>query len=93
MQIDLAFFDGDVLLARGSISCGPEERIELIAGSDHEFEVTHQFEEPSCPVTIVCRQRDRQLYKAGLQVGVHTSEDWESINLGNIHTLGFRCSD
>ena len=33
-----------------------------------------------------------QLYHAALRVGVHDSDDWESINLGNIHTMGFRCS-
>ena len=91
MEVDLAFFDNDQLLARGSICCGPETQTEVISQSGYDFEVSHSFEAPSSPVTIVCRQGDKQLYKAALQVGVHTSEDWESINLGDVHTLGLRC--
>ena len=32
-----------------------------------------------------------RLYSAALRMGVHTSQDWESVNLGNIHDLGFFC--
>jgi len=91
MLVDLAFFDGDVLLARSAIRCGPAEATESIMGEGHEFLVTHRFEEPACPIEIVCTKAGKRLYRAALRMGVHTSEDWESVNLGNIHDLGFLC--
>jgi hypothetical protein len=91
MLVDLAFFDGDVLLARAVIRCGSKETTESITGEGHEFHVTHRYEEPACPIEIVCTKAGVRLYSAALRMGVHTSQDWESVNLGNIHDLGFFC--
>lgn len=91
MLVELAFFDGDVLLARSVIQCGPAEVTESITGDGYEFLVTHRFEEPACPIEIVCNKAGKRLYNAALRMGVHTSQDWESVNLGNIHDLGFFC--
>jgi len=94
LLIELAFFTGDDLLCRGNVRCGVVEAANHFDGAgDHQFDVTSRFEEPASPVEIVCRRDGKQLYKAALRVGVHTSNDWESINLGNIHTLGFRCRE
>jgi len=91
MLVDLAFFEGDVLLARSVVRCGSAEATESIMGEGHEFLVTHRFEEPACPIEIVCTKAGKRLYSAALRVGVHRSEDWESVSLGNIHDLGFLC--
>lgn len=91
MLVDLAFFSGDVLLARSAIRCGATTVTESIASEDHEFVVTHKFERPSCPIGIVCTKAGRRLYSAALQMGVHVSDDWESVTLGNIHELCFFC--
>jgi hypothetical protein len=58
----------------------------------HEFTVTHRFEVPACPVEIECRQRGSLRYTAALRMGVHDSDDWETIDLGHVHTFAFRCS-
>ena len=92
MEIDLAFFDGDNLLIRGTIECRTAQQLKVLANnSDYSFHVTHTFETPASPVEIVCRKNGKKEYEAALMVGVHDSDDWESINLANIHTLGFRC--
>ncbi len=91
MHVELAFFDGDTLLCHGAITCGAFERSDLFSGSDHDFRVTHQLEEPTCPITMSCTRAGLPLYRGALGMGVHTSQDWESINLGNIHTLAFCC--
>jgi len=91
MLVDLAFFDGDALLARSVIRCGAMEATESSAGEGHEFVVTHRFEEPACPIEIVCTKAGKHLYSAALRMGVHTSEDWESITLGDVHDLCFFC--
>ena len=92
LDIDLAFFLGDDLLTQGSVCCGASETVTKLNGiSGHRFEIISQFEEPACPVEILCYRDDKRLYKAALRVGVHTSDDWESIDLAGVHTLGF-CS-
>ena len=92
MAIELAFFDDDSLLCRGTVRCEDLETTEVFSSSaGHRFEVTHRFELPACPVEIVCFEDGKKLYESALRVGVHKSDDWESINLGDIHTLGFRC--
>lgn len=94
LDIDLAFFHDDDLLARGEVRCGETSLTQRFDGvGGHRFEITSQFEQPACPLEILCYCAEKQLYKAALRVGVHTSSDWESIDLGGIHTLGFRCRE
>lgn len=92
MRIDFTFFDGDDLLVKGSVECSlPEQSFFFAAKSGVHFIVTSQFEDPACPVSIDCSLNGKKLYRAALRVGVHTSDDWESIDLGEIHTLVFWC--
>ena len=92
LLIDLAFFSGDKLVSRGAVRCGATEMISKLDGlSAHRFEITSKFEEPASPVEIRCWCQEKELYKSALRVGVHTSDDWESIDLAGIHTLAFRC--
>ena len=83
MLVDLAFFD--------VIRCGSAKETESISGDGLEFRATHRCEEPACPIEIVRTKAGKRLYRAALRMGVHTSEDWESVNLGNIHNLNFVC--
>ena len=94
LLIELAFFKGDDLLCRGSVRCGAAEVADHFEGAEgHYFVVSSRFEEPASPMQIVCHRDGKQLYEAALRVGVHNSDDWESINLANVHTLGFRCRE
>ena len=94
LHIELAFFRDDELLCRGEVDCGAFESIRRIEDDHgHQFQITSKFDEPACPVEILCHQNEKILYKAALRVGVHTSDDWESIDLAGIHTLGFRCQE
>ena len=94
LHIDMAFFKNDDLISRCEVRCGMKEVTQRLEGAEgHRFEITSRFDEPACPVEILCSRHDKQLYKSALLVGVHTSEDWESIDLAGIHTLGFRCRE
>ena len=64
--------------------------------------IEHEFEAPACPVTIKYfgiepgssptePYRQIQHLNAALRMGVHDSEDWESLQLID-YTLGFKCS-
>ena len=92
MRIDLAFFDGDDLLVKGLVECRVQEQsVSFDTKSGVRFIVTAQFEDPACPVSIDCSSNGINLYRTALRFGVHTSDDWESIDLGGIHTLAFWC--
>jgi len=91
MTLELAFFDGDDLLYQETVECQAVSSTDLFEGTDgHQFKISSLFEEPACPVSIICSHHGKKLYEVALRVGVHDSEDWESIDLGGIHTLGFR---
>jgi hypothetical protein len=94
LHIDLAFFSGDDLLTRGGVRCGVSETVtKLESASGHLFEITSRFEEPACPIEIHYYCQEKRIYKSVLRVVVHTSNDWESIDLAGIHTLGFLCKE
>jgi len=93
MHVEFAVFDGEVLLSRGRFHCIASSRTECFAGAEsHQFTITHRFDLPACRVFIECRQGDTIRYRAGLAMGVHDSDDWEAVDLGQIHTFAFRCS-
>ena len=92
MHIELGFFAGDVLLMRSRITCRQHEQaFEFEGAGGHTWSIKARFEEPASPIELECTRGGRHLYRAALQVGVHDSDDWESIDLANIHTLAFRC--
>ena len=91
MVVEIAFFDVDELLCRGEIRIAEVESSKTISGARHAFDLTYSFEDPACPISIVCRSDSDVLYKAALRMGVHDSDDWESLDLGNIHTMAFFC--
>ena len=92
MDIKMAFFEGDDLLASGEIHCRPEEQILTFNGEGgHSFEVRASYEEPAIPIFVTCSINGQQLYRTAIRMGVHTSDDWESVDLGNIHTLVYKC--
>lgn len=92
LHIELGFFAGDVLLARGRIICMEHEGTTELSGvGGHVWTIKARYEEPASPVELECRRDGQRLYLAALQVGTHDSDDWESINLADIHMLAFRC--
>ena len=92
LHIDLAFFQDDDLLGRGEVCCTAMKATSNLEGtSGYRFVVTSLFEIPACQLEIECYSQNSQLYRSALRVGVHNSDDWETIDLGGIHTLGFRC--
>ncbi|MES2947006.1 MAG: hypothetical protein V4858_00545 [Pseudomonadota bacterium] len=74
------------------INCEADEQMLAIGDTAGlGFEITYKFEEPACPVFIACYAMGDRLYGAALRVGVHNSQDWESVDLGEKHVLVFKC--
>ncbi len=87
MRVELALFDGDKLLDRGAISVGKE------SGCDHFqlFNAAHRLDGSAAKVVLSNFAPSINLKTVNLDMPVHESEDWESIDLAG-YTLGFRCS-
>jgi hypothetical protein len=85
--VELALFDGDTLLGRGEILVTSE------SGCDHFqlFHAAHRLEGSTARVVLSNFDASLNLKTVNLDMPVHASEDWESIDLAG-YTLGFRCS-
>lgn len=94
MAVDFALFREDVRLVRGRIAIGNERQRQSFSADGGELELTveHVFEFPACPLQMQLRsaQSGEVLWEAGICMGVHQSDDWESLELLE-HTLAFRC--
>lgn len=86
MQVDLALFEGDILLDRGAIRVVPSERVDMFS----HFRITHRLGAQNADVSLSDFASHIGLVKSTLVIPIHTSTDWESIDLGD-YTLGFRC--
>ncbi len=93
MIIKFNFFEKDDLLCSGKLFCNQKKTINEFKSPDCEyvFKIEHEFDYPACPVSIECIYQSKHYYYSALRVGVHNSEDWESVNIGNIHDFVFMC--
>jgi len=80
---------------------GGNDKLEVVLFSG--LVIKHSFEEPASPLEFWFMEvqdtgdasepyRQRVPWHAALRMGVHASDDWESIDMGKLHTLGFRCT-
>jgi len=57
--------------------------------------VEHSFELPASPISLryytIEHEQQEQRFNAALRVGVHASEDWETLQLAG-YTFAFRCA-
>jgi hypothetical protein len=87
MRVEMALFDGDSLLDRGEIRVGAENRCDHLKC----FHVTHRLDADKAKVVLSNFATDIKLKTVSLDMPLHQSSDWESIDLAG-YTLAFRCS-
>lgn len=94
MRAELAFFDGDELLARTKVLVyADEDTCEIASERGDRFEVTRQFEEPASQMFVKAFDRDGNLVgRSAMRMGVHNSDDWEMIELAEPYQMCFRCA-
>lgn len=94
MAVELALFRGDDLLCRGSIVIerAPASSEFAVEGGG-ALVISHAFGLPACSLSLRFRdsEESNRLVEAGVAMGVHDSDDWESVALGPDHTLAFFC--
>jgi hypothetical protein len=86
MRVELALFDGDALLERGEI------RVSTDSSCDHLelFHIAHRLRNDAAQVVLSNFSPRIKLNTVRLDMPVHHSSDWESIDLAG-YTLAFRC--
>jgi len=93
MSVEVAFFDADELLCRGTINLTTvESESEFVAERGERFELAYQFEQPASRVFIRCHKDGSLVFRSALRMGVHDSDDWESTDLAEPYQLCFRCT-
>ena len=86
MRVDLALFNGDDLLDRKEITVGASVTVD----SFNLFQATHQLGQESAQIVLGNFAGHLGLTKVTLDMPIHESNDWESIDIDG-HTLVFWC--
>ena len=86
MHVELALFQGDDLLDRGEILIGAER----LTDSFTLFLAHHQLVGDAADIVLDSFADQVDFKRVTLDMPVHTSEDWESIELGK-YTVAFWC--
>ncbi|TQM17038.1 hypothetical protein FB548_0406 [Pseudoxanthomonas sp. 3HH-4] len=86
MRVDLALFDGDELLDRGELSVGSTELTSAFA----LFQATYKLGPDAADIVLADFLAHIDLKTVNLDMPIHESADWESIEVGR-YTLTFWC--
>ncbi|APZ93015.1 hypothetical protein [Fuerstiella marisgermanici] len=94
LRTELAFFDGNDLLARGNVLINStEETCEVVSERGDRFEITRKFEEPACSFFVrYFDQNGAFVGRSAMRMGVHNSDDWEMIELAEPYQMCFKCA-
>jgi len=85
--IEIGLFQGDELLQRGKIKVAELEQLE----ENDQISLKYQLIENSARIELRIFDNGVQQIKASLDMTIHQSDDWESIELAQ-YTLAFRCN-
>ncbi|MFG1497324.1 hypothetical protein ABMA57_11880 [Saccharospirillum sp. HFRX-1] len=87
MLIDIGLFQGDELLQQGKIKVTEQEQTYR----NDVISLKHQLIEDIARIELRVFDNGEQQIKSNLDMPVHQSDDWESIEMAQ-YTLAFRCS-
>ena len=86
MRVELGLFNGDDLLSRDEIKVEPVPRMEMLT----LFQADHRLHESDAEIVFSAFADHIGLTRVDLNMPIHESDDWESIQLGR-YTLAFWC--
>ena len=86
MRVDLGLFEGDALLDRGVIRVGPDKATDTFT----HFRATHSLGPEAAEVLLADFSSHVGLKSITLDMPIHESADWESIDLDK-YTVAFWC--
>jgi hypothetical protein len=88
MLVEFALLDNDVLLERSTIRVSAEAQCNHLV----LFHVAHQLRDDIAKIVLSNFSPTLGLKTLSLDMPVHQSSDWESIDLVKEFTFAFRCS-
>lgn len=86
MRVELGLFQNDKLLFQGEIKVTEKEYQE----ENEMIKLKHQLVNDEAIIEMRVFKNGEQVIKSTLDMPVHQSEDWESIELAQF-TLAFKC--
>ncbi|KAF1710653.1 hypothetical protein CSC70_08365 [Pseudoxanthomonas kalamensis DSM 18571] len=86
MRVDLGLFEGDTLLDRGVIHVGPDK----VTDTFKHFRATHSLGSGAAEILLADFSSHVGLKTISLDMPIHESTDWESIDLDK-YTVAFWC--
>ncbi len=86
MRVDFGLFKEDELLQRGIITVTDKQ----ITESFENLNISHRLLEGAAEIVIEVLSDGERSIKSTLNMPVHESEDWESIEMAQF-TLAFKC--
>jgi hypothetical protein len=86
MRVDLGLFEGDTLLDRGVIRIGPAK----VTDTFKHFRATHSLGSSAAEILLSDFSTQVGLKAITLDMPIHESADWESIDLDK-YTVAFWC--
>ena len=86
MRVELGLFEGDSLLFQGEINVTENEYEE----ENEIIKLKHKLINDEAIIELRIFNDGEQIIKSALNMPLHESEDWESIELANF-TLAFKC--
>lgn len=86
MRVDLALFEGDALLGRTNFVVSATQVVDNFA----LFQITHVLGENAADIVLSNFAAHIDMKTITLDMPIHESADWESIDLGR-YALAFWC--
>ena len=86
MRVELALFEGDDFLCRGEVNVSQSEEIHSFS----LFQVTNKLGQDAADIVLSNFAANVDLKTITLDMPIHESADWESLDLGR-YTLAFWC--
>lgn len=86
MLIDIGLFQGGELLQQGKIKVTEQEHVD----ENEVISLKHQLIEDIVRIELRVFENGEQQIKSNLDMPIHQSDDWESIELAK-YTLAFKC--
>lgn len=87
MLVEFAFFRDDTLLERGAVRVTTEAQCAHLK----QFHIAHQLVGDAAQIVLSNFGPETGLKMSRLEMPVHQSDDWETIQLAT-HLLVFRCA-
>ena len=86
MRVDYGLFKGDQLLHKGILVIDKNENTEVL----EDLRIRHHISGNNAKLIMEIFDDNDKLTKATLNMPIHESDDWESIELAEF-TLAFKC--